>query len=72
MGQRGVGGVSIIFGALLASVFGAISLIIITNTLVASGLSINTGLWSLLPLLIPAVVILVLLISIYAFFRPME
>lgn len=61
--------IGLIMGSLLTAIFAAIAIVVITNTLPAAGLSINTGLWSLLPLLFPFIVIAVILIGIYGFFR---
>jgi len=61
--------IGLVFGALLTAVFAAIALVVVSNSLIAAGLSIDTGLWSLLPLLFPFTVVAVILIGIYSFFR---
>jgi hypothetical protein len=83
MGQKGIGGVSIIVGAMLAAIMAAISIPIIGSILAVYGVgnsttyftgngAIGAGLWSLIPLLLPATVILIILIAVYMYFRPLE
>jgi hypothetical protein len=61
--------VGLVMGAILTSIFAAVGLAIIANTLVSAGYTLNDGLWALIPILFPFVVIAVILIGIFAFFR---
>jgi hypothetical protein len=50
--------VSMVTGVIAAGITGAIAVVVITNVLLAAGLSASTGLWPIIILLIPVMIIM--------------